>query len=373
MTRRHVSTIHSLAACLSRVADAEWLRSCEGVRRFAPIIGQLGEWRVYCEGGWSAPLPPDLPDRDVPNRSDRSATPVPQGRTATLNTEQPTQAPGTPMLEKPAPEYSSRHPSEQEGGASSQPVTPNRNPSPLHPRYHAPARDEPVDKVSSLPPPKIVADASVRSIASLSSFPAPPTHFPMPPMAKTEINSPIKESRPASPRGPRTPSEILFQRQTDSPAPLTPSDTPRSLPSSPAAQHTEPSVIVANARTADDRSTEGTSRSQHSIGPDERDTHDGRETRTPSPALTRATSKKIKFEGAESSLNLVSVGGSSHSNPVGDGEFGVLRPRDEKQPRQGSSSEGPTSQPIERSDTGVSSGSVVAALRDRYSRMVSRS
>lgn len=50
VTQRHLATLYSLAACLSRVADAEWLRTCEGVRRVSPNIGQVGEWRVLCEG-----------------------------------------------------------------------------------------------------------------------------------------------------------------------------------------------------------------------------------------------------------------------------------------------------------------------------------
>jgi hypothetical protein len=53
-----------VAASLSRVAEAEWLRSGERIRRFSPLIGQLGEWKVLCEGGWTGPIPGDLPDVD---------------------------------------------------------------------------------------------------------------------------------------------------------------------------------------------------------------------------------------------------------------------------------------------------------------------
>ena len=90
--------------------------------------------------------------------------------------------------------------------------------------------------------------------------------------------------------------------------------------------------------------------------------------------LTRATSKKIKFESAGTPSNANSTfGGSSHGGePIDGGEFGALRPKDDKPLRTSGSSEGPASQPIERSDTGMSNGSVVAALRDRYSRIVSR-
>ena len=51
-----------VAATLSRVAEAEWLRSGERIRRLSPLIGQLGEWKAFCEGGWAGPIPGDLPD-----------------------------------------------------------------------------------------------------------------------------------------------------------------------------------------------------------------------------------------------------------------------------------------------------------------------
>lgn len=55
-----------VASTLSRVAEAEWLRSGECIRRFSPLIGQLGEWKAFCEGGWTGPIPGDLPDVDQP-------------------------------------------------------------------------------------------------------------------------------------------------------------------------------------------------------------------------------------------------------------------------------------------------------------------
>ncbi|KAF9445478.1 hypothetical protein P691DRAFT_777553 [Macrolepiota fuliginosa MF-IS2] len=61
-TQRHTTTIYSVAACLCRIADTEWGRTCESVRRFAPTIGPLGEWRSLCEGGWVKDVPGDLVD-----------------------------------------------------------------------------------------------------------------------------------------------------------------------------------------------------------------------------------------------------------------------------------------------------------------------
>ena len=64
VTQRHTSTLSEFAAALARLAEAEWFRACEQVRKFAPCVGNLGEWRVMCEGGWSGSVPPDLPDVD---------------------------------------------------------------------------------------------------------------------------------------------------------------------------------------------------------------------------------------------------------------------------------------------------------------------
>jgi hypothetical protein len=60
VSQKHTSTLYSVGACLSRVADAEWADSCERVRKCAPSMGKLGEWRAFCEGGWTGPVPDDL-------------------------------------------------------------------------------------------------------------------------------------------------------------------------------------------------------------------------------------------------------------------------------------------------------------------------
>ncbi|KAF8910676.1 hypothetical protein CPB84DRAFT_1646080, partial [Gymnopilus junonius] len=67
VTQKHTTTTYSVAACLSRLADTEWQRSCECVRRFSPTVGPLGQWRSLCEGGWTGQVPPNLPDLDGAN------------------------------------------------------------------------------------------------------------------------------------------------------------------------------------------------------------------------------------------------------------------------------------------------------------------
>lgn len=76
ITQRHTATLSEFAAALARLAEAEWFRACEQVRKFAPFIGNLGEWRVLCEGSWSGPTPGDLPDVDKLN-ADTEKKPLP--------------------------------------------------------------------------------------------------------------------------------------------------------------------------------------------------------------------------------------------------------------------------------------------------------
>lgn len=64
VSQKNAAVTFSVAATLSRVAEAEWLRTAEGIRRVSPLVGQLGEWKAFCEGGWTGPVPGDLPDMD---------------------------------------------------------------------------------------------------------------------------------------------------------------------------------------------------------------------------------------------------------------------------------------------------------------------
>lgn len=42
----------SSGACLARLADASWARTCEALRRSAPGVASVGEARAWCESGW---------------------------------------------------------------------------------------------------------------------------------------------------------------------------------------------------------------------------------------------------------------------------------------------------------------------------------
>ncbi|KAJ7158711.1 hypothetical protein C8R46DRAFT_1178136 [Mycena filopes] len=135
VTQRHTSTTYSVAAC--------WLRTCEGVRRFSPTIGPLGEWRALCEGGWTGPIPPSL-------RESRTQS--------TMRNINPTEA----ALNTPLPSY----------GRDQTPATsPFTSPNPARANLPPP---------SSFEPPRAFVDANSGSVRSLSAFPPPPTHFPVP-------------------------------------------------------------------------------------------------------------------------------------------------------------------------------------------------
>ena len=66
MAQKHAVMTCSVSSTLARIADAEWARCCESVRKSSPQIGSLGEWRSLCDGGWMGKVPDDLPDIDIP-------------------------------------------------------------------------------------------------------------------------------------------------------------------------------------------------------------------------------------------------------------------------------------------------------------------
>lgn len=186
--QKHVTTTFSVAACLSRLADFEWQKSCESVRRFSPTIGPLGQWRVLCEGGWNNPLPPDLPDLKSNEHSNAPKESLPKAveeetrRPPVRLTPEPNEAPrqlpfgfsaGPPSASESSNELSRDHPPSP-ALARQQPLATDVNTSPdLGAGKAAPQRLE--------PPRTPYEDAVTGSVRSLSAFPSPPNHFPLPP------------------------------------------------------------------------------------------------------------------------------------------------------------------------------------------------
>ncbi|KAJ3796876.1 hypothetical protein GGU11DRAFT_110065 [Lentinula aff. detonsa] len=180
VTQKHTTTTYNVAASVSRLADAEWLRSCESVRRFAPSIGRLSEWRTYCEGGWTGPVPADLKDIGVV----RSSTPKRYGYEDDNETRLAGKAEGMrlndipPYTDVPVPN-STLHETIQQ-------IHPFPSPTLTQAYSHYQSRqsqnaDQSVPPSSFDPPRKFTDSDNTGSVRSLSQFPAPPRHFPLPP------------------------------------------------------------------------------------------------------------------------------------------------------------------------------------------------
>ena len=151
VTQQNTLVTFNVAAGLSRIADAEWTRTCECMRRISPTIGSLGEWRSLCEGAWTGPLPNDLP--------------------AVSSEPFSPQAPFTPGVS-------------EWGQTASGLSTPVRRLLPVPPSHSPGSASAPA--ATSLDPPRspfstgTQNQGSINSITTLSAFPFPPTHFPLP-------------------------------------------------------------------------------------------------------------------------------------------------------------------------------------------------
>ncbi|KAF5391668.1 hypothetical protein D9757_002377 [Collybiopsis confluens] len=188
VTQRHSTTTYSIAASVSRVADAEWLRSCENVRRFSPSIGKLNELRAFCEGGWTGPIPQDLTDVEI----DAPPSPVDQDgftpRRPDFDDDHDLRniSPGIGKSENPTPINS---PSTTDLAANQNDALSKQSaPSPVITSAQVQYQNRLTQVTqSSVPPssfdsPRPFADSdNAGSVRSLSQFPAPPTHFPLPP------------------------------------------------------------------------------------------------------------------------------------------------------------------------------------------------
>ncbi|KAH9999186.1 hypothetical protein BJV74DRAFT_949873 [Russula compacta] len=363
VSQRNSAVTFQVAATLSRVAEAEWLRTAEGLRRFSPLIGQLGEWKALCEGGWTGPVPGDLPD---------------------IN-----QTPDPPR------EMREAEPDTREFGlrpASARPL---------------PVPGSSTSTVESLKvPPAVYDDGSVRSIASLGSFPEPPNHFPIPPLTTNFSNSttsspPIQHSSPVlqgngqlqsrtssdvsgSSSGPST----ALPRVTESPKEerATSALTNEYLsPKLPQGQHTMP--LTAPAQDVKNEISAG---AEHS-GPKADEPDEVRA--APSPLISNAEPARNSHPTSVSPSPLLPVpvtqqhqqadpspGTNSRSSSstgassmfrrgdyLDNREFGVDSSAEVAQLRVRTLDS--TQRRVEGSEASKGSGSVVAAIRDKYTRI----
>ncbi|KAF7312366.1 hypothetical protein MIND_00249900 [Mycena indigotica] len=289
VTQRHVATTYSVAACLSRIADAEWLRTCEGVRRFSPAIGPLGEWRALCEGGWTGAVPPSLVDPDV---------------------ESPPTEPETRGEELPNTLRNIEPPSYEREQTTA--LTPLSSPRP--PRNQLPPP-------SSFEPPRPLVDPNSGSVRSLSAFPLPPSHFPIP--SRQQLSQQGSSSSSVS----NSNSNVNF-----------PSSQPESTLLEPERQAEEP---LSRSPTPNRSPAETSS------------PHEPLEIKRPIP---------IRSQTADSYQPPTNGYSTPNSFPRGDYVADPSPKQITETPEWVQAKSG-----VQRSDTGGSNGSVVAAMRNRYS------
>lgn len=364
-----------MAATLARLADSEWTRSCEEVRRFSPTIGSVGEWRALCEGGWAGAVPQDLPDIDSNAQENNTQVYLhpPQAQASPLVAQNsrgpPEQAPrgDQASIRPPAPPspsrtattttaelFLSRRPSLSKS-TSGQPTSAQFDSPPPKPTNPPPTawQNEPLDP----PKPGFAGDGSekwtdtVGSVASLSAFPSPPTHYPV---ATTSGES----DRPSRP----LPIQPQASTSTSSASPqmLGPSltESPRSWRNELGSSDTSAQGSTRGDQEEKEKGGEpntftfGKSSSPGTPGPDPR--------RSPT-LLSRARRTSLRLPESQQGVDK-----SSPSSSVD--EFGVNQALAYEPPKSGAKAQ---AQGVERKSSTTSAGSVVAAMRNRYTHNVS--
>lgn len=378
-------TMFSVAACMARVADAEWLRVCEGVRRISPSVGPVGEWRALCEGrhclqhkmnvrlslpnalagSWNGPIPADLPNVDAPPPTQAS-----QDKPDTSRPE-PVPAALTPLQESTPKALTP---------ADNSPQPSNYFPSqPSKDELNDPSRQTPA---SALPDLDDARDRShsVNSIASLGSFPAPPTHFPLPPVAGVKPPSrgdasltPEPRENSAEAEAFSTPKSSMDTGHEEPPLRLQPPvppgqqgedtfldlNSPTSSPSNPIVGRSEAQGEAEKAKKQEESTTQPTTQSSSARTSEHTSSSQPTSPTQQQPVQSPMSPRRVSGPRPSSSM-------FKRGDYMDDAEFGVRR----SESMQPSSSQASGSKGLERSASRNSNGSVVAAMRDKYSRSV---
>lgn len=363
ITQRQTATTNSVAACVSRLADAEWLRACEGVRRFSPTIGPLGEWRSYCEGGWTGSIPQDLPDVDQE-----------QGDTKRPEDDRSTPATTMRNVGNDPPEQNSdgRYAWQSDRNLSTVSTASGRQPYNQGSVPNAGLASSP-SPPSSFEPPRPLTDPNTGSVRSLSAFPSPPTHFPIPslplrqpsvsqsqqsPQSRNVSSSSASANRPSlttrlaeSPLPEKRADLPLDVHATeigsDAPTPRQITPVPTSPPSYPHAEQAKSEAYSPDLRRPLPQRSQTMEVISESKGPSKPS-----ESAPSTPHIPSSISKVDNLSHDDFGMTVKSKSGSSNSGSD------AVKP--------------PVSANLERSDTGNSgTGSIVAAMRHRYSNSVS--
>lgn len=329
VTQQHTSITYSVAACVSRVADAEWMRTCESIRRFSPSIGPLGEWRALCEGAWTGHLPDDL--LDISPAPTQAALPtrgvtewgqnIPPGKHEYQTSLAFLSQTNLADLEPPHPPFSSNEQNQNQG--------------------------------------------SINSITTLSAFPFPPTHFPIP-LAANEAELQRQRTQMQSLQVPQPAQQHTLLSESPQPIESMLSDT-----------HT---LVDFKLHSASQQTIPSSSQYMYSDNPfEERIAQE-----IAGPGISASSSEKEVLEqsqsqsceeakfrrssliaGATSSEKILSSKQTEHTSSEREFSASVESCNAFK-----SRSIDVAKKTLERSDSSVSNGNIVAAMRDRYSRTI---
>ncbi|EIN04941.1 hypothetical protein PUNSTDRAFT_138128 [Punctularia strigosozonata HHB-11173 SS5] len=373
VTQRHTMTTFSVAACLAKVADAEWVRACESVRRCAPTVGVLGEWRALCEGGWTGPIPQALPEDDGP-------TTTPQPGMAPINEDQARElqvklAPqgrdaGANGNEREPPQYVPNDP--ERGNDLHARNMPSATSSSDLSNHNSNAR---------MPRAQLSQDRynSATSLASLASFPSPPTHVPPPlvasPLASRTVSLEAGDSADSSQKAVSFPSSVRNMASPESePQEPKPKKSGETLQDADTDASNTQSPPTAQYQSQEDGNVLRSSSAGQLPVIDTRPSASGARPLEQSGRSVEAARKDNQIsQPIPSDQNDMGTGSAANrmrdsvSYPKGDytddREFGVRRDAGSPVERRDAGAQGKA---LERSESVVSAGSV-AALRNRYS------
>ena len=370
-----------------------------------------------CEGGWTGSLPSDLTDLDqmdglptakleeptglkpiqeeVLNPLHQNDVMFPPSESREPSEQPPLSLPG--YLTGPPSASTSSHDLQREPqSVHNSPIVTRNNQ--IQSNFATEARLAPVS--TNLEPPRApFVDSNTGSVRSLSAFPTPPTHFPIPPQRQPQSQqhqSSLSQSV-ASSSNLAFPSSTYSNELAESPvsanddrscisdigeyssgtthdmhvrhnAPA--ADVPISPPS-PERRYRErpripdeqmnPDSLVASVPSVTEIRRPIPTRSQTSLPPEvtNQTNRDGSVLRDPRYLPSSSMESKAFIPAS-----------SIRGNTEGEGEFGVMNNIAETSNfRTHHSPKYP--RPVERTDTGASNGSIVAAMRNRYSRNVS--
>ncbi|KAF6759959.1 hypothetical protein DFP72DRAFT_1166785 [Ephemerocybe angulata] len=378
VTQRHTAATSSVASCLARIADAEWLKVCEGVRLLAPNIGTLTQWRVLCEGGWSESLPnglPEVTDTNPPTNlqtnslNTRESSPdIPD---SSVQPSQDQEIPATPeQLRQPVSSTASpaqqRYPlpsPQRSPNVSSQNLSQAGTPAAARSRENLP----PPSAFDTLKPPFF--DPTTGTVRTLSAFPAPPTYLPTPPVrqqTQLSLSSSIQSlASNTSSAGQHFSESPVSANQDLMPAnyrdAIPPAITTPSYDNSPAFNHVPQSKASTSSpeQKFQDYIKEEDSQPEIRRPLAVRAPTSPRAARDVNPAEEPSTNEERSNEYAEPP-------GQQPREPYhrerDASEFGVQRAIPSKAHTYDALRRG-----VDRTDSLTSNGSVVAAMRDRYS------